>query len=67
MRSVIMAFSMYSRIPMPKIKWDEKEIELAPAVLAAADDRLFEHRPYQMILNRCVGGKMGRKEEEICI
>ena len=50
-----------------KIKWDEKEIELAPAVLAAADDRLFEHRPYQMILNRCVGGKMGRKEEEICI
>ena len=57
--------SIYGR--KNQIKWDEKEIEFAPAVLAAADDRLFEHRPYQMILNRCVGGKMGRKEEEICI
>lgn len=27
MRSVIMAFSMYSRIPMPKIKWDEKRMQ----------------------------------------
>lgn len=24
MRSLIMAFSMYSRLPMPRIKWDEK-------------------------------------------
>ena len=51
------------------IQWKEAEMEIAPAVLAAAEDTLFQNRAYQMILHGSVSEKMELvkgKEERIC-
>lgn len=51
------------------IHWKEAETEIAPAVLAAAEDTLFKNRAYQMILHGSVSEKMEivkGKEEKIC-
>ena len=51
------------------IKWKDAEMEISPAVLAAAEDTLFENRAYQMILHGSVSEKMEiikGNEEKIC-
>lgn len=49
-----------------RIVWEEEEIVCAPAVLAAAEESLFQNRSYRMILNSCVGEKLERREDKIC-
>ncbi|MCI8490587.1 MAG: sigma-E processing peptidase SpoIIGA [Lachnospiraceae bacterium] len=41
------------------IRWEDRQIELAPAVLAVTQEALFEHRNYQMILNNSVSEETG--------
>lgn len=49
-----------------RIEIEGTMLEMAPAVLAAADGALFCNRPYQMILHGSVGESMERKEGNVC-
>ncbi len=62
---MIMAFTIERLI----VEWEERKVEFAPAVLAAADDSIFWNRAYQMILHNSVSEKIEMKkgnEEKIC-
>ena len=53
-------------VELLRVESPNGEIEIAGAVLAAAEERVFRGRDYQMILNSNVGEKIERKEEKTC-